>query len=96
MKKVIFTTALIILATTFSQAAAPKKMLTFKDALGRVLTMPAFEEIAEEEAFPFDQKAVFDSLQAQRNNQVFDISRMSKPEETVDDIPAELKDLIAK
>ncbi|MEE4177097.1 MAG: hypothetical protein V2I46_06255 [Bacteroides sp.] len=96
MKKVIFTTALIILATTFSQAAAPKKLLTFKDALGRVLTMPAFEEAAEEEAFPFDQKAIFDSIQQERNNQVFDISRMSKPEEEVDDIPAELKGVIAR
>ena len=96
MKKVIITTALIILAATFSPAAAPKRLLTFKDALGRVLTMPAIEETAVEEAFPFDQKAIFDSILTRRNNQVFDISKMSKPEEDVDDIPAELKDLIAK
>ena len=48
MKKVIITTALIILAATFSQAAAPKRLLTFKDALGRVLTMPAIEDRREQ------------------------------------------------
>jgi Skp family chaperone for outer membrane proteins len=96
MKKVIFTTALIILATTFSQASSPRKMLTFKNAFGQILTMPVIEEVPQEEAFPFDQKAVFDSIQTVRNNQVFDISKMSKPEEEVDDIPAELKGVIAR
>lgn len=96
MKKVIFTTALIILATSFSQAAAPKRLLTFKDAFGHILTMPAIEEEAEEEAFPFDQKAIFDSIRNQRVSQVFDLSKISKPEEEVDDIPAGLKGLITR
>ncbi len=94
MKKVIFATALIIFATTFANATAPKRVLTFKDTFGRILTMPAIEEVAQEEAFPFDQPAVFQRAKAETINQVFDISNMSKPETEVDDIPVELKNVI--
>jgi hypothetical protein len=96
MKKLIFTTALIIFATIFAQATAPKRVLTFKDTFGRILTMPAIEETAREEAFPFDQPAVFKKAQSETFNQVFDITHMSKPETEVDDIPAELKNIIVK
>lgn len=94
MKKVIFTTALIIFATIFAQATAPKRVLTFKDTFGRILTMPAIEETAQEEAFPFDQPAVFKKAQLETINHIFDISAMSKPEAEVDDIPAELRNVI--
>lgn len=96
MKKLIFTTALIILATIFAQATAPKRVLTFKDTFGRILTMPAIEETAQEEAFPFDQPAVFKKAQSETINQVFNISNMSKPETEVDDIPAKLKNVIIR
>lgn len=94
MKKLIFATALIIFAATFSQASAPKRLLTFKDGFGRVLTMPAYEEEAEKEVFPFDQPALFKKVQSEISNQAFDISKMSKPEAEVDDVPAELRSII--
>lgn len=96
MKKLIFATALIIFATTFANATAPKRLLTFKDTFGRILTMPAIEEVAQEEAFPFDQPAVFQRAMSETINQVFDISKMSKPETDVDDVPVELKNVIIR
>jgi hypothetical protein len=96
MKKLIFATALIVFATIFAQATAPKRVLTFKDTFGRILTMPAIEETAQEEAFPFDQPAVFKKAQSETIDQIFDITRMSKPETEVDDIPVELKNIIIR
>jgi hypothetical protein len=96
MKKLIFATALIIFASSFAHATAPKRVLTFKDTFGRILTMPAIEETAQEEAFPFDQPAVFQKAQQENINQVFDVSKMSKPEAEVDDIPVELKNIIIR
>lgn len=96
MKKLIFATALIIFASSFAHATAPKRVLTFKDTFGHILIMPAFEENAQEEAFPFDQPAVFHKVQQENINQVFDVSKLSKPEAEVDDIPVELKEIIVK
>ncbi|MBW6499545.1 MAG: hypothetical protein K0B09_14240 [Bacteroidales bacterium] len=96
MKKLIFATALIIFASSFAHATAPKRVLTFKDTFGRILTMPAIDEAAQEEAFPFDQPAVFKQAKLETINHIFDISAMSKPEAEVDDIPGELRNIIVR
>lgn len=94
MKKLIITTALIIFATAFASAGSPSRLLTFKDSFGKILTMPVMEEKEKEETLPFDHEAVFAKAQSEIINQVFDVSSLIKPEQEVDDIPAELKDLL--
>jgi hypothetical protein len=94
MKKLIFTTALIIFATAFASANSPSRVLTFKDSFGKILTLTVMEEKEKEETLPFDHEAVFAKAHSEIINQVFDVSILIKPEKEVDDIPAELKDLI--
>ena len=96
MKKVILTTALIIFATAFASANSPSRVLTFKDSFGKILTMPLMEEKEKEEAFPFDQQKVFHKAALENASRIIDISGMSKPEAEVDDIPAELRNIIAR
>ena len=94
MKKLIFTTALIIFATAFASASSPSRLLSFKDSFGKILTIPVTDEKEKEETLPFDHEAVFAKAHSEIINQVFDTSSLIKPEQEVDDIPAELKDLI--
>jgi hypothetical protein len=90
--KIIITAALMILGT-FAQAAAPKRTLTVYDALGRALTMPVVAEEAAE-ALPFEMENVLNNDRRNQSEQVFDVSRMSKAETGVNDVPCELRHLI--
>lgn len=93
MKTKIIITAAFILIGTFAQAAAPKRTLTVYDTLGRALTMPVVVEEAPE-ALPFEVLQVMDNDNLKRSTQVFDVSRMSKPETEANDVPCELRHLI--
>ncbi|MFO7999393.1 MAG: hypothetical protein R6U86_10490 [Bacteroidales bacterium] len=90
--KIIITAAFIVLGT-FAQAAAPKRTLTVYDTFGRALTMPVKTEEAAE-TLPFDQEQMISSEQKRQSAQVFDISKMSRPESEVNDIPGELRHII--
>ncbi len=78
--RMIITTAIIIISSTFSFAGSKERTLTFRDALGRTLTMPAMTEEATE-AVPFDTSAEFSRIRSLDANRVLDISAMIKPEE---------------
>jgi len=84
---------LLMLITLQAQASPSKKMLIFKDTMGRILTQPTYVEEATEE-FPFDYAEVLHKAKAEQAEKTFNIANMSKPETFVDDIPAALKCII--
>ncbi len=92
--RMIITAAIIIISSTFSFAGSKERTLTFRDALGRTLTMPVMTEEATE-AVPFDTKAEFNRIRSMDASRVFDLSQMSKPEEE-EPLPFYLQDLINK
>ena len=93
--KNIITAALIVLfsASFAAQAAAPKKTLSFFDAAGRKLTMPAFVEEARED-MPFDQATIFNQTMNELRSRQIDLRPMTKAEAPVNDIPESLQDII--
>ncbi len=93
--KTILFAAIFALSIASAQADENKRTLTFRDALGRTLFMPVMNEEAEEE-IPFDHIAVFKEIRQLDVNRPIDISEMIKPEPDADDIPSQLKALIAK
>ncbi len=78
--RMIITAAIIIISSSISFAGSKERTLTFRDALGRTLTMPAMTEEATEEV-PFDTQEAFSLIRSMDASRVFDISAMSKPEE---------------
>lgn len=85
---------LLVLSITTAQAAPAKRMLIFKDAMGRILTQPGYVEEATDD-FPFNQAEVLREVKAEKAARTFDITNMSKPETAVNDIPAELSSIIS-
>ena len=85
--------AIMILTTTSLQAAPSKRMLTLKDAMGRILTQPEYVEEATDD-FPFDQAKVLQEVKTETFSRQIDLSGMSKPEASANDIPESLKSLI--
>jgi hypothetical protein len=96
MKKAIAIFALILITASASHAFNPKGMLNFTDLKGRTLSMPVMLEQAVEEELPFDAEAVFHEAIQEQISRVIDISRMTKPEPEVDDVPQALRHLIKK
>lgn len=94
MKKLaIIATALILITTVSVQALPARRVLTFKDALGRTLTMPEFVEEAIDE-LPVNHNEIVKQVKAESAAQVFDLSHMSRQETMVNDIPAGLEGVI--
>jgi hypothetical protein len=89
-------TALILFSAATTMACAPERLLYFKDALGRTLTMPVCMEKEVAEPLPFDQQAVLEEARKALSARVFDLSSMSRPEPDADDVPEELKHLITR
>lgn len=89
----IIATAIILLTTASVQAAPSKHMLTFKDALGRTLTMPEFVEEAIDE-LPVNHNEIVKQAKAESAAQIFDITGMSRQETFVNDIPESLEGVI--
>lgn len=95
MKTLIAITAALIISTaSFADGLTTKKTLTFNDSFGRILSMPLMIEEATDE-MPFDQTEIFNEVKSERNNRIFDISGMSRPE-SAEEIPAELKQVFNK
>ncbi len=76
--RIIITAAAILFSVTMANAGSKERTLSFRDALGRTLSIPVMEEKAE--ATPFDTQAEFSRIRTSNINRVFDISQMSKPE----------------
>lgn len=86
-------TIILVLSASTMQASPSKRMLTFKDAMGRILTQPEYVEEASDD-FPFDQAKVLQEVKAESLERQFDLTNMSKPETFVNDIPRELQAII--
>ncbi len=92
--KIFITAAAILFSINLATAGSKERTLSFRDALGRTLSMPVMEEKAE--ASPFDTQAEFSRIRSNNISRVFDISTMSKPEvaeELPFDLDAVLKEL---
>ena len=76
--RIIITAAAILFSVSLANAGSKERTLSFRDALGRTLSIPVMEEKAE--ATPFDTHAEFSRIRTSNINQVFDISQMSRPE----------------
>lgn len=87
--RILITAAIIFFSTTFAIAGSKERTLTFRDALGRTLSLPVITEEASETA-PFDTRAEFSRIRSNDINRVFDISRMSKPEKE-EELPFDLE-----
>lgn len=87
--RILITAAIIFISTTLAIAAPKERTITFRDALGRTLTMPVINEEAAETA-PFDTRAEFSRIRSNDINRVFDISQMSKPEKE-EELPFDLE-----
>jgi hypothetical protein len=87
--RIIITAAIIFFTTTLSVAGPKERTLTFRDALGRTLSLPVITEEAAETA-PFDTRAEFSRIRSNAINQVFDISQMIKPEKE-EELPFDLE-----
>ena len=94
--KVFFATVILISIATFAQASSPKRILTFNSANGKVLTRPVKDEVARDEAFPFELQAAVQqtSKESIGSSPNLDIRHLIKPEPEVNDVPEELKNLI--
>ncbi len=77
--RILITAAAILISVTMANAGSKERTLSFRDALGRTLSIPVMEEMAE--PIPFDTKAEFSRIRSNHVNRIFDISQMSKPEE---------------
>ena len=90
----ILTTAVLIMISGLVQASAPSRTLSFRDAMGRTLTMPVKVEQPFEEDFPFDDEAVRKEFRLERAYAQIDLRPITKPEPEADDIPESLRHLI--
>lgn len=88
--RIIITAAIIIISSTGIFAGSKERTLTFRDALGRTLSMPVMTE--EAETVPFDTQAEFSRIRSEYANRVFDLSQMSKPEEE-EPLPFDLQEV---
>ncbi|MBW6498779.1 MAG: hypothetical protein K0B09_10340 [Bacteroidales bacterium] len=88
--KLIITASLIFAASFMASASAPKRMLTFYDSMGRMLSQPVKAEV-ETEAFPFESQAAFKSLRSLEVNRSLDLTGITKPESEDTDIPFDLE-----
>ena len=89
--RMILTAAVLFVSLGFAQASSKERTLSFRDALGRTLSIPVAEELAE--PTPFDTSAVFSSIRSSYVNQVFDLSGMTKPEEE-EPLPFDLDEVL--
>lgn len=95
MKTKVITTAIFLMFfSIMSFASSPASVLTLHDSLGRTLTMPVVDEEPCEVDLSFDLHDVFKETRLEEVHAQIDLSEMSKPEQEVDDIPENLKDVI--
>lgn len=88
--RMIITAAIILISSTGIFAGSKERTITFRDALGRTLTMPVMVEAAEE--VPFDTKAEFERIRSADASRVFDLTQMIKPEEE-EPLPFDLQEV---
>ncbi len=85
--KILTTAAIIILACNMANATEPMRTLNFKDIKGRVLTMPVKPEAEVADTLPM-HSLLNEKGQSYRN---FDLSKITKPEAEVNDVPSGLE-----
>lgn len=93
MKTILILAASILISTAaIADSAAKTKTLTVRDSFGRILTMPMKIEEASDD-MPFDTQELFKQINTEKVHQIFDISGMSRPEES-EEIPSALQHVI--
>ena len=88
--RIIITAAIIFISSTGIFASSKERTITFRDSLGRTLSIPVMTEEAEK--VPFDTKAEFSRIRSTDASRIFDLSQMSKPEEE-EPLPFDLKEV---
>lgn len=89
-QNIIAAIILTLSTVTVSFANAPGRMLTFKDSLGRDLTMPVKEEVAVD-VLPFEIAAEFQKARWENANRIIDLSTMTRPEGDAMDVDIDLR-----
>ncbi len=90
--RILITAAAILFSVSIASADSKQRTLTFRDSLGRTLTMPMMSEEATDTA-PFDTRAEFMRIRANDASRPFDISTMLKPERE-EELPFDLDDVL--
>ncbi len=90
--RILITAAALLFSVSIASADSKQRTLTFRDSLGRTLTMPMLLEEANDSA-PFDTRAEFMRLRANNASRVFDISPMLTPEKE-EELPFDLDEVL--
>ncbi len=85
--RTIITAAIILFSVVTATAGSKQQTITFRDSLGRTLSIPLVAET--EEAVPFDIQAEFSRIRTIEVSRIFDISQMMKAEKE-EELPFDL------
>ncbi len=88
--RMIITAAIILFSVVTATAGSKQQTITFRDSLGRTLSIPLLAET--EDATPFDTQAEFKRIRASEVSRVFDISQMMKAEKE-EELPFDLNEV---